>query len=482
MLNLRAVERDQLMLMPPSLREWLPAGHLAWFILDVVAELDLSGFYGGMRSDGRGGASYDPGLMVGVLFYGYCIGERSSRRIERRLVEDVAFRVVAANQCPDHATLARFRRTHQEAIAGLFAQVLGLCAAGGLISSGVVAIDGTKIEADASGSQTRTRRRIAEEVLVEAEETDAAEDETFGDRRGDELPEPWIDSRDRRTRLREALRQLDADGPADPETHRAVREAKEAELGHKLPGRKPDPDARWGKKAKSRMANVTDPDSRVLKDRRRYMQGYNAQAAVTEDQMIVAAEMTNSARDSTIFRHMVTAAERNLTGAGAMRPEAFLADAGYWSGDNAGMECDAQILIAPMPATSDITDPDDPRLAERQAIIEQLDRAEISITEAAAQIGVSKTWARKLLANHRHGGQDPVQLRARMLERLHSPDGAAAFAKRGITVEPVFGNLKANLGYRRFSRRGFTAVASEWRLICTAHNLLKLHRQQPATG
>jgi hypothetical protein len=134
-----------------------------------------------------------------------------------------------------------------------------------------------------------------------------------------------------------------------------------------------------------------------------------------------------------------------------------------------------------MPATSD-NDPDHPRLEERQAVIEQLDRAEISVAEAAAKLGVSKTWARKLLANHRHGGQDPVQIRARMLERLHRPDGAAAFAKRGITVEPVFGNLKANLGYRRFSRRGFTAVAGEWRLICTAHNLLKLHRHQPAIG
>jgi transposase len=482
MVNVRAVERDQQWLMPPSLREWLPPDHLAWFILDVVAELDLSRFYGGMRSDGRGGASYDPALMVGVLFYAYCVGERSSRRIERRLTEDVAFRVVAANQCPDHATLARFRRTYQDAVAGLFAQVLGLCAAGGLISAGVVAIDGTKIEADASGSQTRTRRRIADELLADAEEIDAAEDEAFGDRRGDELPERWIDSRDRRTRLAEALRQLDADGPADPETHRAVREAKEAELGHKLPGRKPDPDARWGKKAKSRMANVTDPDSRLIKDRRRYVQGYNAQAAVTEDQVIVAAEMTNSARDSTIFQHMVTATEQNLAGAGAMKPGAFVADAGYWSGDNAGLECGAKILIAPMPATSDITHPDDPRLHQRQAMIERLDRAEISIAEAAAELGVSKTWARKLLANHRRGGDDPVQLRVRMLERLHSPDGAAAFAKRGITVEPVFGNLKANLGYRRFSRRGFTAVASEWRLICTAHNLLKLHRHQPATS
>ena len=474
MVNVRAVERDQQWLMPPSLRDWLPPSHLAWFIVDVVAELDLSGFYRWMRSDGRGGASYDPGLMVGVLFYAYCVGERSSRRIERRLTEDVAFRVVAANQCPDHATLARFRRTHQDAVAGLFAQVLGLCAAEGLISTGVVAIDGTKIEANAAGSQTKTRRQIVVELLAEAEATDAAEDEALGDRRGDELPQRWVDSRERRARLREALRQLDADGPSDPETHRAAREAKEAELGHKLPGRKPE-------KAKSRKANVTDPDSRVIKDGRRYVQGYNAQAAVTEEQVIVAAEMTNNARDSVVFTEMVTATNTNLAGAGAAAAGTFVADAGYWSPDNAGLECGAEILIAPMPATSGITNPDDPRLAQHQAVIERLDRSEISIAEAATEMGVSKTWTRQLLANHRRGGEDPVQLRARMLQRLESPDAAAAFAKRGTTVEPVFGNLKQNLGYRRFSRRGFTAVASEWRLICTAHNLLKLHRHQPAT-
>jgi len=474
MVNVRAVERDQQWLMPPSLRDWLPPSHLAWFIVDVVAELDLSGFYRWMRSDGRGGASYDPGLMVGVLFYAYCVGERSSRRIERRLTEDVAFRVVAANQCPDHATLARFGRTHQDAIAGLFAQVLGLCAAEGLISTGVVAIDGTKIEANAAGSQTKTRRQIVVELLAEAEATDAAEDEALGDRRGDELPQRWVDSRERRARLREALRQLDADGPSDPETHRAAREAKEAELGHKLPGRKPE-------KAKSRKANVTDPDSRVIKDGRRYVQGYNAQAAVTEEQVIVAAEMTNNARDSVVFTEMVTATNTNLAGAGAAAAGTFVADAGYWSPDNAGLECGAEILIAPMPATSGITNPDDPRLAQHQAVIERLDRSEISIAEAATEMGVSKTWTRQLLANHRRGGEDPVQLRARMLQRLESPDAAAAFAKRGTTVEPVFGNLKQNLGYRRFSRRGFTAVASEWRLICTAHNLLKLHRHQPAT-
>ena len=221
-INVREADRDQLWLMPPSVREWLPEGHLAWFVLDVVAELDLAEFYACYRDDGRGGAVYDPALMLAVLVYAYCMGERSSRRIEQRLVEDVAFRVVAANQHPDHATLARFRARHQEAIASLFAQVLGLCVAEGLVAAGVIAIDGTKIEANASAWSNRTRRQIAEEILAEAARTDAAEDARHGERRGNELPERWADTRDRRARLREALRQLDEAGASDAETYAAV--------------------------------------------------------------------------------------------------------------------------------------------------------------------------------------------------------------------------------------------------------------------
>ncbi len=217
--------------MPPSLSDWLPEGHLAWFIVDVVAELDLAGFYRSLRADGRGGASYDPEAMLGILLYAYCVGERSSRRIERRLSDDVAFRVVAANQQPDHATLARFRHRHQDAIAAVFGQVLGLCITEGLVQTGVVAIDGTKIEADVSASSSVTRRQIVDEILEEAEAVDAAEDLEYGDRRGDELPEPWVDRRDRRARLREALRQLDADGPSDAESYQAARDDEGSRVG-----------------------------------------------------------------------------------------------------------------------------------------------------------------------------------------------------------------------------------------------------------
>jgi len=310
--ELRTVERDQLLLMPPSLSDWLPPDHLAWFIVDVVAELDLSGFYRSLRTDGRGGASYDPQAMLGILLYSYCVGKRSSRRIEQRLCDDVACRVIAVNQAPDHATLARFRRRHQDAIVGVFCQVVGLCVSEGLVQSGVVAIDGTKIEADVSAASSVTRRQIVDEILEEAEAVDAVEDLEFGERRGDELLVRWADRRDRRVRLREVLRQLDADGPSDAESYQADRKAKETELGHKLGGRRADPKSKWASPARTRRINVTDPDSRTLKDRRRFIWGYNAQAAVTEDQIVIAAEVTTVARDSVVFGTMVAATEENL--------------------------------------------------------------------------------------------------------------------------------------------------------------------------
>jgi transposase len=476
-INVRPFDREQLFLMPPSVGDWLPDGHLAWFVLDVVSELDLAAFYGGHREDGRGGAVYDPAVMLAILIYAYCVGERSSRRIERRLVEDVAFRVVAANQCPDHATLARFRGRHQDAMTELFSQVLGLCVAEGLVAAGVVAIDGTKVEANASAWSNRTRRQIAEEILAEAERVDAAEDELLGDRRGDELPERWADRRDRRSRLREALRQLDAQGAADWETYMAERAAKEAAAGRKLPGRKPAADSRKGK---DRHANTTDPDSRMLRARNRFVQGYNAQAAVSEDHVILAAEVTNAANDTTCFEPLAVAATENLADTGAEPVGVFVADAGYWSTDNASLSLDPEILIAPVPATNGITDAADPRFAKRQRVLARLAAGKISVQQAADEMGISTARTYQLLRLYRSDGPDPTQVRAAMEQRLASDAGAAAYAKRKITVEPVFGNIKANLRFRRFSRRALPAVTSEWRLICATHNLLKLRRHQMA--
>ena len=208
--NFVAGDRDQLLLMPPSLAEWLPADHLAWFVLDVVSELDVSAFVAVYRSDGRGGAAYEPSMMVALLVYAYCVGERSSRVIERRCREDVAFRVIAANQLPDHATIARFRATHQDALGALFGQVLRLCARAGMVKAGLVAVDGTRMEANASRAANRSAEQLAKEILDDAATVDAEEDARLGAARGDELPAELTGS-GRRARIRVLLDELEAD-------------------------------------------------------------------------------------------------------------------------------------------------------------------------------------------------------------------------------------------------------------------------------
>jgi transposase len=344
--NVRRGDVDQLMLMPVSVRDWLPEDHLAFFVTDVVAELDLSEFYRAYRDDGRGGAVYDPAAMLAVLVYAYCAGERSSRRIQRRLVEDVVYRVVAANQQPDHATLARFRRRHQDAIAGLFGQVLALYVKAGLVDTGVVAIDGTKIAADASFHSNRKREELVREILAEADAVDAAEDELFGDLRGDELPAEWAGGRDRRARIRAALQELDGQRARDFESRIAERAEKEAALGHKLTGPKPTPHT--ATRALPRRANMTDPHSRIISTGNRgALQGYNAQAAATLDQIVVAAEVTATTNDQPHFVPIATTATDNLNAAGhTAEVGAFLADAGYWSTANGTTEIGAPVLIA----------------------------------------------------------------------------------------------------------------------------------------
>src|SRR5918995_3112908 len=207
--NFLTCDRDQPLLLPPDLRDWLPEDHLAWFVIEAIEELDLEPFYGSYRTDGHGAAAHEPKMMVGLLAYAYAVGERSSRGIERRCREDVAFRVICANQIPDHATIARFRARHQAALADLFGQVLGLCAEAGLVEVAVLAVDGTKLEASASNHATRSYEQIAAEILAEAGRIDAAEDELHGDARGDELPEHLASREGRRAWLREAKERLE---------------------------------------------------------------------------------------------------------------------------------------------------------------------------------------------------------------------------------------------------------------------------------
>lgn len=542
---MRASDIDQLMMMPPSVREWLPEDHLAFFVLDVVAELDLGAFYAAYRVDGRGGSVYDPAMMLAVLLYAYCTGERSSRRIERRLVEDVAMRVVAANQQPDHATLARFRRRHQDAIAGLFGQVLGLCVKAGLVDGGVVAIDGTKIAANASffanrdqadlsselaGSVKRdpaaaATRRIADQVLAEAERVDAAEDAQDENDQLRRVPAEWAGGRDRRSRIRAALEELESQKARDFEARMAERARKEAELGRKLTG--PKPSTETARRARPRRANTTDPHSRIIAQASKgVLQGYNAQAAATPGHIVVAAEITNTTNDQPHFVPMANAVTENLTEAGYRGGAgAFVADAGYWTSANGTTDVGAEVLIATRQSSWRTADkPDDDKLAvlarvnrgelsQRQAgailgvsytwvrdmtkryfgrdgqritrsaepesqewipVIERVAAGDISMRAARDQLGVSVTRVKAMLAHVRGEAVDPTIARNAMNDKISQPENAAIYRKRSVSIEPVFGNIKANLGFRKFSLRGQAGVHSEWRLICTVHNLLKL--------
>lgn len=524
--NVRDCDREQLYLLPPSVVEWLPEGHLAFFVLDVVAELDLAAFYASYRDDGRGGATYDPAMMLGVLLYAYCTGERSSRRVERRLVEDVAYRVLAANQRPDHATLARFRRRHQEAIGALFVQVLALCVEAGLVDSGLVAIDGTKMQADASFFANRTREQLVAEILAEAERTDAAEDEQFGQRRGDELPDQWADARGRRARIRAALDQLEGQAARDHEARMRQRTEKEAALGRKLTGPKPKPDL--ARRPGARKANTTDPDSRIVATGSRgVLQGYNAQAAATTGQIIVAVEVFQTTNDQPHFVPMARQLADNLREAGGSPAGVVVADAGYWSAAGATADVGADTLIAtrqssarhkPKPShdkllvlakvnrgelsqrkageilgvsytwvrdmtkryfgtEGQVLSPNrDPDPDEWIPVVERLALGEISKRAAADKLAVSIWRINTMLAHVLGETIDPSIARRAMDAKLADPLNAARYKQRQQAIEPVFGNIKANLGYRRFIRRGLDAVNSEWRLICTTHNLLKLRR------
>src|SRR3954471_12937502 len=323
-----ACDREQSFLMPPDVREWLPAGHLAWFVIDAVGEMDLEAFYVAYRIDGRSRPAYDPAMMVALLLYAYSRGIRSSRVIERACEEDVAFRVLAAQQRPDHATVARFIERHRDAIAGLFGEVLSLCAKQGLVTVGVIAVDGTKIPGNASRNATVDYEQLAREILEEAQAIDAAEDEVYGDARGDELPEQLRTGEGRRAWLREAKRQLDeqranAARPVPRSRPKRLKEAKrrlDEELwtevrantayeryrsGRMVDGRRfsRPPNPYTPPATPQGQINLSDPDSAVVKGSRGrgFLQGYNAQAVANEHQIVIAAEVMTAAPE---FGHL----------------------------------------------------------------------------------------------------------------------------------------------------------------------------------
>jgi transposase len=502
------VDREQVFLMPPSVRDWVPEGHLVWTVLDAVCELDLSAFYAAYRADGHGRPAYEPSMMVALLMYAYARGNRSSRGIERACVEDVAYRVVAGNLVPDHSTIADFRCRHERALGEVFSGVLGLCSRAGLASIGVVAIDGTKMSANASMNANRKFGQIAREILAEAAETDRREDELYGDERGDELPEHLRTREGRRKALRQAKERLERErdhapeAPADgddgevaveldpqqfvtrPQGRRAwVREGRRA-LEHKRE-REARPIAQdrtdrlfeacrrleeelafehashrayeaWRSRgiaadgsrrmapgmvkphepalAPSGLVNVTDHDSRVVRTHGQPpLQGYNAQMAVNERQIVLAAEITTESPDFGHLEPMVRATQRELHEIGLGDPAVVLADAGYWhqrqmehiAGD--GMT----VLVPP---------------------------------DGGLRKGARPGWS---------GGLYDAMRRV-----LATPEGRALYRQRQITIEPVFGQIKFNRAIKRFQRRGRSACRSEWRFIAASHNLLKLHHHR----
>ena len=492
------------------MREWLAADHLAWFVIDAVGEMDLSAFYAAYRADGHGRAAYEPSLMVALILYAFATRVRSSRAIERHCRQDVAFRVITGNLVPDHATIARFICRHERALGDLFAEVLKLCDRAGLVRLGVVSIDGTRIAGNASPEVNHSFEQVAREIVAEAKATDEAEDEVFGEQRGDELPgqlrtaegrreffrqareqirrepespesagEPEADAPDevplqldaneivgrgrqgRDAWLREGKRQLEQhrwDSPDPIPRSRADRLLLAAErLGLDLDVERRANEAyehyratardRLGRRPGGRSepyrppalpagkVNTTDPDSRPIPIGFGFVQGYNAQAAVNEQQIVLAAEITNSSTDFSQLDPMVTATLGELERARIdHRPEAVAADAGYWNEqhmDEVVANKHIPVLIAPDKGT---------RVTPKRWL-----------TSGRAR------WMRAVLA---------------------ADYGHERYRKRKQTVEPLFGNTKHNSGFNRFHRRGRIKVRLEWRLLMMTHNLTKVHRHQ----
>ena len=440
--------RDQVFLLPPDLRDWLPAGHLAWFVGDVVDQVDLAPFYRAHRDDGHGHPAYDPKTLLGVLLYAYAIGVRSSRQIERRCAEDVGFRVLAANQTPDHVTIARFRVRHEQALAGFLVESLKLCAAAGMVRVGTVALDGTKLAGNAAEKANRTHEKLEREVneiLRQAAEADRQEDREHGDGRGDELPAELASPTGRLARLRQAKAQLEAEA-AERERRYQTR-VTELAAAARAKGKQPRAHIRPRRRDEApnpkAVANVTDLDSRLVHTRKGSLQGYNAQAVTTCEQVIVAADLTQDANDLKQLQPMLDATAVTLAAAGIPeRPGTVLADSGYWTIANLTEIPNAPELLIP------------PARHGRQGKPRKDGKPSESKSDG---------------------------LRAAMTAKLASDEGKACYAKRKETVEPVFGQIKDARGARRFMRRGLGACQAEWKLLCGTHNLLKLWRHQAAS-
>jgi transposase len=419
----RPYEPNQRLLLPPSLQDWVPDGHLARFVSDVIDTLDLSEIEDAYTEE-RGYPPYHPCMMVKLLMYGYCTGTYSSRRIAAKLRDSVAFRVLAAGNEPDFRTINDFRKRHGVALRRMFDQVLQMCREAGLVKLGRVAIDGTKIKANASKHKAMSYSRMKEketaiqrevrEMFDRAERIDREEDRLYGpDRRGDELPAELATREGRLKKIREAKAALEAQ----------AREKARAEGEDPCDAKPPDKAQR----------NFTDPESKIQKTSDGFIQGYNAQVAVDDlFQVIVAQHVTPNAPDVNELELAITSIETTLD----TKPEAVLADAGYWS----------------------------------EANVRTLEDKKIE-----AFIATGK---------HKHGDAAPaprgrmpktMTVREKMARKLRTRRGREAYSRRKVVAEPVIGQIKQGRGFRQFLRRGVDKVSEEWALVCTAHNLLKLH-------
>jgi transposase len=451
--NFRAYNPHQLLLLPPNLDDWLPQQHLARFLSDVVDTLNLKPLLHRYRSNGQGAAAFSPSMMLKVLLYGYCVGVPSSRKIAQAVIDDVPFRWLAAGNRPDFRTIATFRRQHLANLKPLFFQVLLLCKQSGLVKAGIVALDGTKVAANAALDRNRSFAKLSEaekalvaeveSLLRRAESTDKDEDDRFGDDSGDGLPKVKT-AQERLALIRRAKAELEAQAKErakEQEAELKERAREERDSGKKKRGRKPKPvsDAVEGETK----ANLTDPESRIMKTRKGFIQGYNAQAAVTEDQIVVACDVVQDCNDFEQLKPMVELTEANLSTIGE-EPDKMLADAGYCSEEN--------LSYMAKPGAPD------PYIAVKK------DHKQRSEPEPAPR------------------GRTPKGLTQRQLmeRKLKTKAGKAFYKLRGQIVEAVFGQIKECRRLSRFLLRGLDKVKGEFDLWCLTHNLLKLYRHECA--
>jgi len=426
------------------MREWLPEGHLAYFVSDTIDEMDLTEIEGVYERNLAGYPPYHPHMMVKVLFYAYCTGVFSSRKIARKLDEDIAFRVLAAGNRPDFRTISDFRKLHLAALKKLFVEVLTLCRRAGLARLGHVALDGTKQKANASKHKAMSYSRMKEEsarleseiaeLLSTAECVDEEEDVRYGkDTRGDELPEELRLREGRLAKIRQAMAELESEAKeaakqeaSEVDSSEDNREPKKRNRPKKPPSGMPDDKAQ---------KNFTDPESRIMKSTdKSFIAGYNAQAAVdSEYQVVVAAAVTNQAADSVHVEPMVDRIEENC----GQLPDEMSLDAGYYS----------------------------------EANVEHLESKKIDVYMPPCRLKHRE---------YRNAKPEPVTdestTRERMKSKVLTDEGRAKYGLRKQTVEPVFGQIKRCMGFRGFSMRGQDACEAEWNLVCAAHNLLKLFR------